>query len=146
MVGDQSAVTRGRTGPNASQGCVQRYSRIGPRGNGMSPCYRALLRRRGLSSPNGGRNGAAGDRRLDNKGGLSPVSEATGAVYLSFFSCSAVLALLQLLQLGYLFTLVRDSDAIRRALSTRYDSYWPFSELIGLGQRYGTGRRGGNKK
>lgn len=88
MVGDQSAVTRGRTGPSASQGCVQRCSRIGPRGNGMSPCYRALLRRRGLSSPNGGRNGAAGDRRLDNKGGLSPVSEATGAVYLSFFSSS----------------------------------------------------------
>lgn len=43
---------------------------------------------------------------------------------------TAVLALLQLLQLGYLFTLVRDSDAIRRALSTRYDSYWPAALLL----------------
>lgn len=49
---------------------------------------------------------------------------------------TAVLALLQLLQLGYLFTLVRDSDAIRRALSTRYDSYWPAALLL-LGGRQG---------
>lgn len=35
----------------------------------MSLCYRALLRRRGLSSLKGGQDGGASFRRLDDKGG-----------------------------------------------------------------------------